>query len=317
MIVALVLAGYAVAVAGAGARWLRGAPWARRAPRLGIAAWQALTITTVASAALAGLALAVPTVRVSANLAGLLHACVSALRAQYATPGGAATGLAGAALAAGILGRLAWCAGASLAGAARGRACHYDALALVARRHDVPGVLLLDHDGPAAYCLPGRRQRIVVTAGALRQLDNAQLDAVLAHERAHLAGRHHLVVAFAQALARSFPRVALFATAARETAELVEMAADDAASRQAGRIVLAGALLALAAARVPADALGAGGGTAQRVRRLAEAPQPLSQFRLAAAGAATALALAVPALAFAGPAAAIIGMAYCPVAPLS
>ena len=42
---------------------------------------------------------------------------------------------------------------------------------------------------PAAYCVPGRPATIVLTSGALAVLDPAQLTAVLAHERAHLAGR--------------------------------------------------------------------------------------------------------------------------------
>ena len=63
---------------------------------------------------------------------------------------------------------------------------------------------LIDDEHPAVYCLPGRR-RIVMTTGALRCLDARQLEAVLAHERAHLSGRHHLVLTFANALKDAFP----------------------------------------------------------------------------------------------------------------
>ena len=52
--------------------------------------------------------------------------------------------------------------------------------------------------GPDAYALPGRPGRpgrIVVTAGMLRALDPDEREALLAHERAHLAGRHHLFLA--------------------------------------------------------------------------------------------------------------------------
>jgi Zn-dependent protease with chaperone function len=42
----------------------------------------------------------------------------------------------------------------------------------------------LEDDRPAVYCVPGSR-RIVFTSGALR-VDSGQLDAVLAHQRAHL-----------------------------------------------------------------------------------------------------------------------------------
>lgn len=51
---------------------------------------------------------------------------------------------------------------------------------------------VLAEDAPDAYALPGRPGRVVVTAGLLRALDPREREALLAHERAHLAGRHHL-----------------------------------------------------------------------------------------------------------------------------
>ncbi|WP_251499545.1 M56 family metallopeptidase, partial [Actinacidiphila cocklensis] len=51
---------------------------------------------------------------------------------------------------------------------------------------------VLDEDGPDAYALPGRPGRIVVTTGMLKALDPAEREVLLAHERAHLTGRHHL-----------------------------------------------------------------------------------------------------------------------------
>jgi hypothetical protein len=44
-----------------------------------------------------------------------------------------------------------------------------------------------------------------------------------AHERAHLRGHHHLMLAVAAALARAFPAVPLLARAAAELAVLAEM----------------------------------------------------------------------------------------------
>ena len=151
------------------------------------------------------------------------------------------------------------------------------------------------------YCLPGRR-RIVLTTGALTCLDSDQLDAVMAHERAHLSGRHHLILALAAALQRAFPAVGFFAIAARQIAYLVEIAADDA--RRAPRLTVASALLAVAAAGVPAGALGAGGSAAaQRIQRLINPPSPDSMARravtYAALAAAAALTVAAIALAWA------------------
>ena len=42
---------------------------------------------------------------------------------------------------------------------------------------------------PVAYCVPSRKRPIVVSSGALDQLEDTQLQAVLAHERAHLRYR--------------------------------------------------------------------------------------------------------------------------------
>jgi hypothetical protein len=86
VIVATVRFTYAVLLCTLAPRLLRGASWAERAPRLGIVVWQVLGASALTSAVLAGLALTVPTVRVSADLAQLLQACVMALTAQYASP---------------------------------------------------------------------------------------------------------------------------------------------------------------------------------------------------------------------------------------
>lgn len=61
---------------------------------------------------------------------------------------------------------------------------------------------------PDAYALPGlpgSPGRIVVTTGMLRALDPAERDALLAHERAHLAGRHHFFLAGAELAALCHP----------------------------------------------------------------------------------------------------------------
>ncbi len=305
----LLLAGYAVAVAAAGTWWLPRASWPQRAPRLGIAVWQALTVTVLASALLAGLILAIPCLRVWADWPSL-RACVMSVRAQYASAGGAITSTAGAVLTVGAATRLAWFTGTSMASARRRRARHDEALTLVGRPGPVPGMVLLEDDRPAVYCVPGRR-RIVFTTGALRRLDDGQVDAVLAHERAHLSGRHHLVIMLAEALRSAFPRIPFFAAAASHISCLVEMAADDAGTRRAHRLTLADALLTVAEARVPAGALGAGGTAgAQRIRRLIDSPQPASRRRRAATFALA--VIAVPLMAFSAPALAALAISHCP-----
>ena len=80
VIVAFALLGYAVLLLGPGAGALARARWPDRAPRLAVAAWLALTSSAVVSVALGGLALVVPTIRVSADLAALRDGAASQLR---------------------------------------------------------------------------------------------------------------------------------------------------------------------------------------------------------------------------------------------
>jgi Zn-dependent protease with chaperone function len=289
--VLLLLAG--LVVPAAGARWLPRAAWPSRAPRTGIAAWLALSLSAVVFAVSAGLILAIPCLQHSTDPA--------MLRAQYASPAGAMAGVAGVLLAAAALGRVAWFYGSAAASARRRRAIHDDVLALIARPGPAADIRIINSDHPAVYCLPGRR-RIVLTTGALSCLDRCQLDAVLAHERAHLSGRHHLVLRIASALERAFPGVRFFAVAARQVTYLVEVAADDAAVRQSPRLTVAAALLAVASAGIPAGALGAGGSAAaQRIERLIDPPLRHSRVRraLTYTALATAAVLAITALALA------------------
>ena len=85
---------------------------------------------------------------------------------------------------------------------------------------------------------------MVVSTAALAVLGPGQLQAVLAHERAHLRSRHHLTLTASSALARAFPHVPLLAQASAELAVLAEMAADDAAARRHDPGDLAAALTA-------------------------------------------------------------------------
>ncbi len=306
--VAALLLVYAVVMAAASSRWLPRASWPLRAPRTGIAAWQAAVLSVATSTVAAGLVLAVPCIRLSADPA-VLRACLSLIREQYATSQGAAGGIAGGMLALGVLGRITWCTVAAMTGARSRRASHDDALALIARPAPISGVRIIDDDQPAVYCVPGRR-RIVLTTGALRRLDSRQLDAVLAHERAHLSERHHLVLTFAAALRGAFPAIRVFAVAAGQVSHLVEVAADDAAVRREHRLTLAGALLAVASAGVPAGALGAGGTTvAQRIQRLIDPPPPPSRTRRAVTSAAT---ITASALIFAAPVLTLLIITRCP-----
>jgi len=303
VIVALVLAGYAAVLALAGPRALRRRSWTARAPRLAIMAWQALSMSVLSSLVLAGLALAAPTAPFSTNLATVLRTCILAIERGYATPGGAGAALAGLVLATSVAGWSLRCLVVGLAHSARERARHLQALSLVARASEHPDTVVLDHGTPVAYCLPGRHRRVVLTSAALAALDKPQLRAVLTHEQAHLAGRHHLVIAAAAALHRAFPRVPLFVQAHSEIARLVELVADDVAARRHGRFPVASAMITMAAGQAPSVALAAGGaGALERVRRLVGPARPLGPGAVLASFAIVVALLVAPTLAAASPA---------------
>jgi Zn-dependent protease with chaperone function len=115
-------------------------------------------------------------------------------------------------------------------------------------------------------------------------LDTDQLGAVLAHERAHLAHRDHLLTVIIAGLRAAFPGVPLFIRGAAAIGRLAEMAADDTAARSAGRPALVAALLAMATgAPVPARALAAAGhAVPARVDRLLRRPRPAAAAAIGA-----------------------------------
>jgi Zn-dependent protease with chaperone function len=279
------------------ARW----PW--RAPSTGVVLWQALGLAWGLSVIGTALAIGLEPYRLGvlpglARLGGDLTA--GELPAQVGVARLAAVA-AGLGLAARLLGTLAACA----MEVAIARKRHRTLLALVA--HDdpeAPGALVLDHPAAAAYCVPGIRGQIVVSAGALRLLDRSQLAAVLSHERAHAREHHDLVVLPFAALRRALPRVGLVGDAVAAVSLLVEMCADDRVLRQHAARPLIAALLRFGSEgppTLPRGALGAAEEVVSRVLRLAgprrRLPGPARVLVIAAA----ALLVATPASLFALP----------------
>jgi Zn-dependent protease with chaperone function len=160
-----------------------------------------------------------------------------------------------------LLAVLCWILMAATAAVARARERQRALLSLLAHGDPkVPGALVVDHPAAAAYCLPGLRSTIVLSAGVLDLLDDHELAAVLAHERAHLRERHDLVLLPFTALLRAFRWAAVARHAQRAVALLVEMHADDRALRHRPARELATALLRVGAAgggSVPSGALAA------------------------------------------------------------
>lgn len=280
MIAAALFTLYAAAAGVVAPALLRG-PWAVRSPRLALRLWLAVPVSWVAAVVLAIVAATAP---VPLSWTGSPRAGGWVLPADRGADGGRVIAVAGLVAATAVVLRAAGCMAWEVHRDWRGRREHAARVAAVGRPGAEPGVAILDHDAPAVYCLPCGRYRIVMSAGALRALTAEQVRAVLAHERAHLRGRHHLVLALATALGRAFPHVPLLAQAPSEVAGLAEMAADDAAARRHGRDNLAAALVVLARAGATPAMLAAGGPEATaRLHRILGPQHPRTGFaRLAA-----------------------------------
>jgi Zn-dependent protease with chaperone function len=269
-------------------------------PRLGLAAWLTAMASALGSATAAAAYLARAALAGWSSLAEVVcrsvagHACAPTVYQSAAFE----FGLGAVALLAGLgAAALTWRFGRNVQRARRQTAAHASVARIAGRTlsGSDDAAVVLDAPQPVAYCLPGRPATIVVTSGALDLLDPAQLAAVLAHERAHLAGRHHLLIALTRGLAFIFPAVPLFARGADSVSRLAEMCADDAAARRSGRGPLITALLTMATGvALPVLALGASAcSVTLRVQRLMEAPGPGRRAWYSLALAAVMLLLAV------------------------
>jgi Zn-dependent protease with chaperone function len=291
------------------------ASWPSRAPLLAIVTYLSAAWSVVAALGLAGLTLAVHATALASGLSELIGACVLRLRDAYATPGGATVAGLGLTLAGAVVARTAVAAVTHLRGVRRHALQHAEAARLIGHRDPALGAVLVDHAQPAAYCVAGPHPTVIVTTGALRKLDSDQLDAVLAHERAHLAYRHHRLVAIARIVCQVLPFIPLTRDTATQTARLIEMHADDVATAAHDGEVLATALVALAGTASPAPGLAAAATDAvQRIQRLLGPAEPLDRVRLQLLRAgAGALALA-PVLLALVPAAVALALGRVPVA---
>jgi Zn-dependent protease with chaperone function len=120
-------------------------------------------------------------------------------------------------------------------------------------------VAVLPDPQPYAYALPGRRGggRVVVSTGMLAGLAPDERRALFAHERAHLAGRHHRFLLAVQLAARANPFLRPLRTAVAFTAE--RWADEEAAARIGSRrtVALAVGKAALVSTPAPASPLAA------------------------------------------------------------
>lgn len=102
------------------------------------------------------------------------------------------------------------------------------------------GVVIADDDSVYAYAVPGVAARVVLSGGLVRLLSPEEVDACVAHERAHLLHRHHLYALLAELCAVTCPW--LRPAAARSQFLLERWADEDAAVTVGDRRAVARAI---------------------------------------------------------------------------
>ncbi|MHC3473784.1 M56 family metallopeptidase [Streptomyces sp. 7R007] len=162
-------------------------------------------------------------------------------------------------------------------------------------------LLVLEDEYPDAWWMPGHPAQLVVTTGALHRLTDHQLDAVLTHERDHARSHHDWLLHLSTALATGFPRVPLFTHFCDQTHRLVELAADDTASRRCGHLTTALALIELNQHRGVLSCASSHRLLGERVDRLLQPPPRLGRRHRALTTTVAALVPLLPLLIVFGP----------------
>lgn len=186
----------------------------------------------------------------------------------------------GLSLAGAVVARTAVTAATHLRAVRRQALLHAQAVRLVGHPEPALGAVLVDHEQPAAYCVAGPHPTVIPTTGALQALDADQVDAVLAHERAHLSCHHHRLLAVARIGRQVLPFIPLMRDTDMQITRFAEMHADDAATGAHDAKPLATALVVLGSTASPGPALAAAATDAiHRIQRLLGPAEPLGQAR--------------------------------------
>lgn len=130
----------------------------------------------------------------------------------------------------------------------RQRRRHRELLAILASPSGQDaGTLVISHDSPVAYCLPGGARSVTVLSdGLMAALEPAELRAVLIHENAHLSQRHHLLLWAFAAWRQALPWLPTTRLAQESVNSLIEMLADDVALRTESKATLIKAIAIVA-----------------------------------------------------------------------
>ncbi|QNE14293.1 M56 family metallopeptidase [Pseudarthrobacter sp. NBSH8] len=130
----------------------------------------------------------------------------------------------------------------------RQRRRHRELLALLAAPSvDADRTVVISHDSPVAYCLPGGARSVTVLSdGLMAALEPAELRAVLSHENAHLNQRHHLLLWAFAAWRQALPWLPTTRLAQEAVNSLIEMLADDVALKTESNATLIKAIAIVA-----------------------------------------------------------------------
>lgn len=230
---------------------LAGASWTARAPGTALALWQSIALAGGLS--MIGSLLTYGLIPFGSNLQNGVLSLGGHLR-DGALPAEASFAHVLALCCAFLLGaHLVLNLAATFVRAERQRRRHHHLIALLSDPlPDRPGMRVIDHAAPVAYCLPGAtRSATVLSAGLLRLLDGDQMRAVIAHEQTHLLQQHHLVLLAFKSWHNALPWFPIANRAENAVALLVEMLADDRARHVVDDRTLASAIALVGSAGQP------------------------------------------------------------------
>jgi Zn-dependent protease with chaperone function len=270
------------------------ARWVLRAPGLAIFTWQMTCVTALVAVTLIGLTTTLHWHGAHSLVCQAWRLCLDALQGAHGRPA-QATAILGTALLVGLAARLAFGAWRVTVAERRHRRHVRTMLRMAGSRVPALDATVVPAEHAAAFLVPGRSADVVFTSAAVRQLAPDELQAVMAHERAHATGRHHWLLRSVRLAHAALPWVPLFATALHQVHRLVELRADEVAVRSSRPIALARALVTLAesgarpVAAEPGLLAADGGDTAERLDRLLQPPVPLPRAGTRVAAVAAAL----------------------------
>ncbi len=191
----------------------------------------------------------------------------------------------------------------------RQRAKHRQLLRLLSNPSETrPNTLVLDHDMPVAYCVPGIAQSVtVLSRGLLTKLSPEEQAAVIAHESSHLDQRHDLLILAFTAWNEALPWLPTSRLSLDAVRQLIEMLADDKALEQVRRQTLLKAIVTAAAAAPEAPGSAAAGSSnaqqvgmpggevsSRRLQRLLTPEEPLAKPQRGLVLACTVLLMVCP-----------------------